>query len=299
MIGRVTQRSMALNSLTNLQATKARSAQLQEQLTSGTKLAKGSDDPVAAAAALRYRDQLATNAQHARNIQDASAWLTTQENALTDATKAVQRINALTVQAANTGSVDVNGRTAITAELKELKEQLRAAAGTTYQGRPVFAGAKVIADGTDLYSEAGGAYTYNGDEAPLKRTVAPGLELAVNVPATKVFGSDAQNVFGEIDALIATIEGGGNAGTHLGTVQARLTSITTGLGTIGALTNKLEAAKEVNQTRADTLTTALDDVEGVDLAKTLVEFNLQNTAYQAALQATAKVIQPTLLDFLR
>ncbi|WP_369054139.1 flagellar hook-associated protein FlgL [Kineococcus terrestris] len=293
MIGRVTQRSIALNSLTNLQANQARSSKLQEQLTSGTKLAKGSDDPVAAAAALRYRDELAANARHARNIQDASAWLTTQENALTDATKAVQRINALTVQAANTGSVDANGAKAITAELKELKAQLLAAANTTYQGRPVFAGTKDVAV---AYTDAG---AYDGGTTTVSRTVAPGLELQVGVLGSTAFGGASSTVFDEIQSLVDTIESGGNAGTHLGTVQSRLTAITTSLGTVGALTNKLEAAQQVNQTRADTLTTALDDVEGVDLAKTLVEFNLQNTAYQAALQATAKVIQPTLLDFLR
>jgi flagellar hook-associated protein 3 FlgL len=40
-------------------------------------------------------------------------------------------------------------------------------------------------------------------------------------------------------------------------------------------------------------------VEGVDLPSALVDLQLQEMAYQAALGATAKALQPTLLDFLR
>jgi flagellar hook-associated protein 3 FlgL len=43
----------------------------------------------------------------------------------------------------------------------------------------------------------------------------------------------------------------------------------------------------------------LSEVEGVDLPATMVELQLQEVAYQAALGATARVIQPTLVDFLR
>lgn len=44
---------------------------------------------------------------------------------------------------------------------------------------------------------------------------------------------------------------------------------------------------------------SLAQVENIDLPKTIVELQMQQVAYQAALGATAKVIQPTLLDFLR
>jgi flagellar hook-associated protein 3 FlgL len=43
----------------------------------------------------------------------------------------------------------------------------------------------------------------------------------------------------------------------------------------------------------------LSNVEDIDLPKTITELALQQTAYQAALAATAKVIQPSLVDFLR
>ncbi len=47
------------------------------------------------------------------------------------------------------------------------------------------------------------------------------------------------------------------------------------------------------------LTSRLTDVEDVDMPSTIVALQTQQVAYQAALGATAKVVQPSLLDFLR
>ena len=54
----------------------------------------------------------------------------------------------------------------------------------------------------------------------------------------------------------------------------------------------------VDSTTIDTQA-ALSEVENVDIAKAIVDLQLQEVAYQAALGATARVIQPSLLDFLR
>jgi flagellar hook-associated protein 3 FlgL len=53
------------------------------------------------------------------------------------------------------------------------------------------------------------------------------------------------------------------------------------------------------QDRLLSVTAQLSDVEDVDLPKTIMDMQLQQTAYQAALAASAKVIQPSLIDFLR
>ncbi len=47
------------------------------------------------------------------------------------------------------------------------------------------------------------------------------------------------------------------------------------------------------------LKSTLSGVEDIDLPKTIMDLQLQQTTYQAALSATAKVLQPSLMDFLR
>jgi len=57
--------------------------------------------------------------------------------------------------------------------------------------------------------------------------------------------------------------------------------------------------KDSAQDRLLSVTTQLSDIEDIDLPKTIMDMQLQQTSYQAALAATAKVIQPSLIDFLR
>ena len=47
------------------------------------------------------------------------------------------------------------------------------------------------------------------------------------------------------------------------------------------------------------LTSQRSEMEDIDLPNTIMELQLQQTAYQAALAATARVIQPSPVDFLR
>jgi flagellar hook-associated protein 3 FlgL len=49
----------------------------------------------------------------------------------------------------------------------------------------------------------------------------------------------------------------------------------------------------------DSVTASLAIAENIDLPKTIIDMQIRSTAYQASLGATAKIIQPSLLDFLR
>ncbi|GAA0320296.1 flagellar hook-associated protein FlgL [Kineococcus aurantiacus] len=295
MIGRVTQRSIALNSLTNLQNAQSRTAKLQEQLSSGKSLSKGSDDSVRAAAALRLNDQIAGNDANTRNIADARAWNTTQEEALTSVADRLSYVRDLAVRAGN-ATLDDKGRAAIVAEINEAKASILGSANAQYQGRAVFAGTR---DTTQAYDPVTYASADNG--AAVTRTISPGVDMTVNVNGGAVFGTAPNSLFDELTDLAAAVTA--NNGTAIGAslvgLDSRISKNATALATIGARDNQLDHAEEVNANQLQYLRTQLDDVEGVDMAKTYVEFNMQNVAYQAALQATAKTIQPTLLDFLR
>ncbi|WP_432519369.1 flagellar hook-associated protein FlgL [Kineococcus sp. SYSU DK006] len=295
MLGRVTQRSIATSSLTNLQNAQARTAKLQEQLSSGKTLSKGSDDSVRAAAALRLNDQVAVSAEHERNVIDARGWTSVQEGALDAVVDALQSAHARLVQAGN-GALDAKGRAAIAAELAEVKNTVLGKANTQHQGRAVFAGttdADVAFDPT--------SYATKDDGGAVRRTVAPGVAMTVNINGSTVFGDGATSLFKELDDLVAAVTGNDTAAMAEGltTLQGRIHKATSAMATIGARDNQLTLAEDANRAQGAFLTQQLDDVEGLDMAKAFVDFNLQNVAYQAALASTAKVIQPTLMDFLR
>jgi flagellar hook-associated protein 3 FlgL len=71
------------------------------------------------------------------------------------------------------------------------------------------------------------------------------------------------------------------------------------IGAIGARGRRIEMQKDLNSAADITLTGQLSDVEDIDLPKVLTDLQIQQASYQAALAATSRVIQPTLVDFLR
>jgi flagellar hook-associated protein 3 FlgL len=68
---------------------------------------------------------------------------------------------------------------------------------------------------------------------------------------------------------------------------------------VGSRTTRIEQARTAATDAQLRLTTSLSEVENTDLPKATVDLKLQEVAYQAALGATARVMQPSLLDFLR
>ena len=68
---------------------------------------------------------------------------------------------------------------------------------------------------------------------------------------------------------------------------------------VGARYNRLLGIQSQGEARLDTLTANLATAESIDLPKTIIDMQIQQTAYQAALGSTAKIIQPSLVDFLR
>ncbi|GAB3216259.1 flagellar hook-associated protein FlgL [Kineococcus gypseus] len=307
MIGRISSRTTAMNSLANLQAGQQRSDRLQQQLSSGKAYTKLSDDPVAANDALRFRSEISVNEQYGRNISDAQRWVATQESAMDAATGYLQEARTALVQAGSTGTLDPQGRRAIAEQLRRLRDDLITTANTPHEGRPVFAGTADVAAAVSTTAAADGSYALLGNGSAVNRRVASGQDVQVNATAVQVFGGPtaldpaAKTVFQQLDELATAVQDGNTAAISegLSTIDAARDRLLSARSVVAARTVQLDALEQSTGARGDALEASLSEVEGVDIAKAMIEFRLQDTAYQAALASTAKVIQPTLLDFLR
>src|SRR5262249_43679017 len=144
------------------------------------------------------------------------------------------------------------------------------------------------------YDQAG---NYVGKSGAVTRTVAPGVQMQVNVNGDEVFGTAGNDLFtalGQISNDLRTNPS--QLGTDVGNLDARMSGIQNSQATIGARQARLDTMKDRNDTDGITLKQGLSDVEDADLAQTTLKLQIQQVAYQAALQATAKVIQPSLVD---
>jgi flagellar hook-associated protein 3 FlgL len=291
---RVTHNSIAASTLANLQGNINRLGDVQQRLSSGKQISKPSDSPAGTVAVMELRSELAANKQYARNADDGLGWLNTADSALRSASELVTRASSLVGQGIS-GAAGPEARKALAAEIRQLSEAMRDAANSNYMGRPVFAG---TTKETLAYPEDG--TTFHGDHEDVMRTIGLNTKIAVNVDGGTVFGVGTDSVFSILDDIATSLEG---TGTGLSNELSRLNdiavSIRNGLSTVGARTNQLERMRQAADDAVLNVSKTLSDVEDIDLPQTITELQLQQTAYQAALAAGARVMQPSLIDFLR
>ncbi|MCZ2830298.1 flagellar hook-associated protein FlgL [Modestobacter sp. VKM Ac-2986] len=309
---RITQRSIALTSLQGLNRNMEAIGKLQQQLTSGRTINKPSDDPTGTNTAMQTRQELAGAVQHARNISDGISVLDATDSVLQSMIAQVHTAKERALNGVNSGSMSEAGRAAVAAELVGIRESLLGQANTVVQGHPLFGG---VTSGTTAYDVTTGAY--QGFRAPtgpadtavmVTRQVSDAEAVRVDITGPEAFGvtsaagvtpatRDLFTIIGDLAENV--VDDPAAVAADLDALDVALNSMLKAVTDIGSRTNRIETAKQVNSDLQLTLTTRSGEIENIDLAKTIMNLEMQRTGYQAALGATAKAIQPTLLDFLR
>ena len=294
-INRVTQNMMMDRSYTSLQAGLSRLARTQEQLSTGRIINRPSDSPTDATSAMRIRAALSDQKQYARNAQDGIGWLGQIDSTLTSVTTQIRRAKELALQGANSANTSQQAREALAIEVEQIRDSLISEANSTYLGRPVFGG---VVNGPSAYSSAG---AFVGVEGDVSRTVGRGVKISVIVNGPEAFGPDGATVFDDLAELATSLRAGDSATLQgkLGDLDAALSRVTSVLGDVGARYNRLERATQAAQDLSLSLSSSLAEVENVDLARATMDLKLHEVAYQAGLAATARLVQPSLSDFLR
>jgi flagellar hook-associated protein 3 FlgL len=291
MIGtRITQRMLSENALTGLQNNLSRNQKLQAQLSSGKLVARPSDDPAAATSSMQLRSQQRLDTQYLRNIDDATGRLNTADSALQDVVKLLDRAKEITVNAGDQALTDA-GRSALTSELGVIKKSIVDAYNTRWLDRPVFGG---TAQGTVAIDDTG---TYVGNDLPTMARIAREVTIRTDVSGT---AAGADTLPDLIDQISASISSGSPALTgQQDQLDGLLNTILTTLGDVGARAAQIDSTQaRVTGEQLD-LTARISQNEDVDLPKAIMDLQSSQVAYQAALGAAGKVLQTSLLDYLR
>ncbi|WP_426242291.1 flagellin [Nocardioides sp. LHG3406-4] len=291
----MTQTMMSQRSLAGMQLGLTRLARVQEQISTGRIINRPSDSPIDAASAMNLRKELGEQQQYLRNTADGLAWLNTADSTLSSMSLQIRKARELGLQGANTGALSADARNALAVEIEGIRDSLIKVSNTTYLDRPIFGG---ITAGSKAYDDSG---AFVGVAGGVTRAVAPGVRIDVNVDGASIIGPNGANLFDDLSALAGAIRTGDSAATAVGldALQTGLGRVTTALADVGSRTVRVEAAEQAALDAELSIKTSLSEVENTDLPKALMELKLQETAYQAALAATARVMQPSLIDFLR
>jgi flagellar hook-associated protein 3 FlgL len=297
---RTTNNQSAVHVLDDLQRVSANLQATQRKLSTGKEINQVEDDPVGAGRAMFLRSQISDVQQYQKNINEALGFQDASESSMSAVQDIMKRAKELVVQAGN-GTLDQTGLNNIAAEIKQLVEAARQSMNGTYAGRYLFSGTATL---TQPFPSPG--LTYAGDANTMQRVIGQGEQVDLNLRGWEAFSvpptASGQNVLQLLDKVATDLQAGNRAalgGPDLQGVDAMLDQLSASRAQVGARVNRLET----QQTRLKDLELNVEDLlsktEDADMAKAMVDFSMQQSIYQSALQSGARVLQPSLLDFLR
>lgn len=319
---RVTQSMLSTNMLRNLNNSYTKMSKYQDMLTSGRNFARPSDDPVAAVKGMNYRVQLDKVNQFQRNLNEADGWLDTTDTSLDQVGTALHRVKELVVQAANdTNTAD--DRSKIKQEIDQIREQILDVGNTQYGGKYIFSGTKTLtqpfingANGREINGELlntplapPNAPDFNdGAKGKVEVEVFEGINLTVNT-------NGAPEVFNKISSFLEKVSeeldkpdsSGETIGNFLGNIAdgtdstlADMQSLVLDMrADVGARMNRVELMRNRLDIQEVNTTKQMSNNEDTDYAETITKMVTQESLHQAALSVGAKIIQQTLVDFIR
>ncbi|NLM05458.1 MAG: flagellar hook-associated protein FlgL [Tissierellia bacterium] len=316
---RVTNIMMINNMKYNVNNNMSRLERLQYETSQGKKFRYPSDDPIGVSRSLKFYTDIAKGEQHLKNANDAVSWMNTTEAALNELNAVVLRAHELTVQAANGPNLEELDK--IQTEIIELKESMIQIANSTYSGRRLFSGFQTDRDLIDK----DGNYNINLEiEDPAKREVfeyntGVAERVVVNTLGMTVFGTvgaggvddpiyDTNAVKDEKPYLITLFESmstnlenrdQGEIQKDIGRIKNAYDNVLKVTAEFGARTNRMELTKNKLDDSVFNLKSLMSDNENVDLAEAFTRLLTEENVYRASLGVTGRIIQPSLMDFLR
>ena len=307
---RITSANAFESSVSNLQRRQQALSQSQEQLTSGKRVLRPSDDPAAAAAAERALAAESRAKAQMRALDSSRSAMQLSESALGGAGELMQQARELLVSAGNGNHTDADRRV-IAQALRGLRGDLLAVSNRSDgAGRYLFGGQG--ADSPPLLDSPGGV-AYNGASGQLMGASGEASPLSIDGQAAWLQAPDPANpgsllsVFDVLDRVVGELLTPGRTSAQVAQ------TISSGLGDFDATANNLaawrartgEALNRIDGIEQRLSQTKLDaqrdrsEAEDLDMLQAISDFQNRQTGYDAALKAYSTVQQMSLLQYLR
>jgi flagellar hook-associated protein 3 FlgL len=278
----------------------------QAQLATGKKIQVPSDDPVVAARALKLRTDVAEMQQYQRNLKDARSWLEITESALSDMGDIFQRVRELIV-----GSDAIESPEDLQAtrnEIEQLRTQLINLGNSAYAGRYIFTGFK-----TDqkLLDENGNFLVDVSNTEQIFYQIGLADSININVLGGDMFNGGADITPGDIgnpgkliqdmNDLLQAFEDANysDISSMAQRFSDNLDNVLRLRADVGARINRLDLTENRMLNDVTNFTRLMSENENVDMTETIMNLKNEENVYRASLAGGARIIMPSLVDFLR
>ncbi|KPK95653.1 hypothetical protein AMJ80_04360 [bacterium SM23_31] len=290
----------------NLNRSRERLTDLQEQLASGKRINRPSDDPEASSNAMKLRSILETNFQFQENIQDGITQLTAQEEALNQVYEILAQVKEITLEGA---SDSVTIKSSLAQQLELILDNILEIANTKFNGKYIFGGTETLNKPFALnenvikFDVDEPVVDYRGNLGKWNRQINENTTVEVNLNGKEVFdqaAGDGVNIFQMIYDIKRLMEQEDTKG-----VNAKIEDVDKGIEQILKSFLKVGTRKQLVLFNDDRFMTqniqvraSMSNLEDTDFGEAFIAFKAEENALNSALSAGARVISPSLIDFL-
>lgn len=270
------------------------------QLLSGKKVSKASDDPISMTSILNSKREIRTIEQFERNISTAKSHLQTAEGALSQIADIISRVNELTIQGAN-GTYDEKSRQAIADEIFELKEQIGTLSNTKYGDHYLFGG---VDTKNAPFDTKGNTWVANPNaNKRIEIEISEGVFVPLNIDGEEIFNGAGmgRNIFSLLDDIATDILNGDSASLNnrLGELDDFSDQLQQSISHIGSTINRIDIVESKNVDFKLNAQEDLSNKEDVDVHELYINLTSAQAAYKAGIAVSSKILQISLLDYLK
>ena len=292
---------VALDGITDRQAALIKS---QEQLSSGKRINRPSDDPAAAAEAEKVRSRQARMDAEKRAVGYAQQQLSNADSTIGDATSLLQTARETLLRGANATN-NTSDRFTLGANLSAIREQLLAVANRSDgTGGFVFGGqgatsAPIAPDGTTYNAQPGTVQVGQELSSPVS------LDGRANFTASPT-ATGTESIFAQLDAAIAVFKdpnataasAAAIAQTTLGSVDRSIDRLSVTRATVGERLNAIDIHLRDLQNGTIDNAARLSNLVDVDFAAAISSMSQNQTTVEAALKSYSSIAKMSLFNYL-
>ncbi len=292
---RITNQMLGQNLMLNLTTVQDKLNTDQNQLSSGHRIFLPSDDPVGIESALRIESTLTAVHSWRANADQGLSFLQTTDGALNNVMTMLQRARELAVQGAS-DTIGAQGRADIAKEAQQILEQTGVVANTKF-------GSKYLFGGTNTNQPWDAATsTWNGNSGAINYEIGSQSFVQINTDGQQLFQpTSGQGVFQTLQNFVSHLNNNQQdlISQDIGALDSQLQNVMAVRSEVGARSNRMQTIQTQLDAMNTELTRNLSKIQDVDVSKVVIDLNNQENVYRAALSVGARIIQPSLVDFMR